>query len=283
MRTPGEIQARRLEGVFWAGVDVGASTTKAAVIDLEARLMGFHVQRSGVDYAAGSAACLEKALEKAGVTAGSLSSVVATGYGRYNVPMAKQIKTEISCHMKGCYFHHPHAATIVDIGGQDCKVIRVDAEGRRRAFKMNRKCAAGTGAFLEEVALRLGLDVSELDRLARGSTQKIQIGSYCTVFTSTEILTLIRRGEKVEDIVRGLFDSVIQRILEMDPLEGTVIITGGVVEHNPILAEALEERLKRKVLVPPHPQLTGAFGAALYGLEEDRHRQNLLEKEKALG
>lgn len=279
----GDLPKKGLEGFFWAGVDVGASTTKAAVIDLEARLRGFHVQRSGVDYAGGSAACLGKALDKAGIAVEQLSSVVATGYGRYNVPIAKQIKTEISCHMKGCYFYYPHSATIVDIGGQDCKVIRVDEEGRRKAFKMNRKCAAGTGAFLEEAALRLGMDVSELDGLARASTRKVQIGSYCTVFTSTEILTLIRKGEKVEDIVRGLFDSVIQRILEMDPLEGTVILTGGVVEHNPILAEALGERLKSTVLVPPHPQLTGAFGAALYGLEQDRPGQKLLQETEASG
>ncbi|MEJ5375149.1 MAG: acyl-CoA dehydratase activase [bacterium] len=272
MNTKGEgrIHGSGLEKFFWAGVDVGASTTKAVVIDLEATMRGFHVQRSGVDYAGGSAACLEKALEKAGVSLESLSCVVSTGYGRYNVPMAKRIKTEISCHMKGCYHYFPHAATIVDIGGQDCKVIRVDEKGRRVAFRMNRKCAAGTGAFLEEVALRLGLDISQLDSLARRSTRKVQIGSYCTVFTSTEILTLIRKGEKVEDIVRGLFDSVVQRILEMDPLDGTIVLTGGVVEHNPVLAEALGERLKTNVFIPPHPQLTGAFGAALYGLEEDR-------------
>jgi predicted CoA-substrate-specific enzyme activase len=267
---------------FWAGVDVGASTTKAAVIDLEARLRGFHVQRSGVDYSTGSVTCLDKALEQGGIPRESLISVVATGYGRYNVPMAGKVKTEISCHMKGCFFHHPQAATIVDIGGQDSKVIRVDDQGRRVAFKMNRKCAAGTGAFLEEVALRLGLDVSALDGLARLSTRKVQIGSYCTVFTSTEILTLIRRGERVEDIVRGLFDSVIQRILEMDPLEGTVILTGGVVEHNPVLAEALQERLNRPVLVPPHPQLTGAFGAALYALEENREGRRLQEGTQAV-
>lgn len=252
---------------YWAGVDVGASTTKVAVIDGEARLRAFYVQRSGVDYTLGSRECFDRALEKGGIPRDRVVSVVATGYGRYNVPLAGKVKTEISCHMRGCYFHYPQAATIVDIGGQDCKVIRVDEAGRRVAFKMNRKCAAGTGAFLEEIALRLGLDVSELDGLARRSTRKVQIGAYCTVFTSTEILTLIRRGEKVEDIVRGLFDSVIQRILEMDPLDGTVVLSGGVVEHNPILAEVLEERVRGAVLVPPHPQLTGAFGAALYALE----------------
>ncbi|MGQ9857722.1 MAG: acyl-CoA dehydratase activase [Thermodesulfobacteriota bacterium] len=253
---------------FWAGVDVGACTTKVAVIDAEARLRAYQIQRSGVDYTSGSAQCFERALQRAGIPWDAVELTVATGYGRYNVKVAGQVRTEISCHMKGCYFHYPHAATIVDIGGQDCKVIRVDDSGRRVAFKMNRKCAAGTGAFLEEIALRLSLDISELDSLARRSTRRVRIGAYCTVFTSTEILTLIRRGEKVEDIVRGVFDSVVERILEMDPLEGIVVLTGGVVEHNPILAEVLSQRIRGKVLVPPHPQLTGALGAALYALEK---------------
>jgi predicted CoA-substrate-specific enzyme activase len=183
------------------------------------------------------------------------------------VAFAQETRTEIGCHMKGCFFHHPHAATIVDIGGQDSKVIQVDHRGRRLSFKMNRKCAAGTGAFLEEIALRLGLPVSEMDPLARQATRRIRIGAYCTVFSSTEILTLIRKGERVEDIARGVFDSVVQRILEMDPLTGSVILTGGVIEHNRIIAEILGERLGRAVIVPPRPQLTGAFGAALYARE----------------
>jgi predicted CoA-substrate-specific enzyme activase len=255
------------EGNFWAGVDVGASTTKAVVIDESRTIRGHHVQRSGVDYAAGSRESYIEALRCGQISEGHVVGVVSTGYGRRNVPFAAHCRTEIGCHMKGCYHHYPHAASIVDIGGQDCKVIHMDELGRRTGFKMNRKCAAGTGAFLEEIALRLGLDVSALDPLARRSTKEIRIGAYCTVFTSTEILTWIRKGEKVEDIVRGVFDSVVQRILEMDPLAGTVLLTGGVIQHNPILAEILTQRLGKRVMVPPRPQLMGAFGAALYAME----------------
>jgi len=271
--------------MFWAGVDVGAATTKAAILDEKANLVSFHVQKSGVDYVSGSRECLERALERGGISEDSLKGIVATGYGRYNVPGAKLVKTEISCHTKGCFFHFPEACTIVDIGGQDCKVIRVDETGKRTAFKMNRKCAAGTGAFLEEVSLRLGLDVSQLDSLARVSTKRIKLGSYCTVFTSTEILALIRKGEKVEDIVRGLFEAIAQRLLEMDPLQGTVVMTGGVVAHNPVLVDVLGEKIPGPIKVPPNPQLIGAFGAALYGLEQEgesisevrRVRNNILE------
>ncbi len=246
---------------------MGAATTKAVVIDGSRAIRGHHVQRSGVDYTVASRDSYEEALRRAGITEDEVVGVVSTGYGRRNVSFAGHSRTEIGCHMKGCYHHHPHPATIVDIGGQDCKVIHMDGLGRRTGFKMNRKCAAGTGAFLEEIALRLGLDVSALDPLARRSKKEIRIGAYCTVFTSTEILTLIRRGEKVEDIARGVFDSVVQRIMEMDPLVGTVLLTGGVIQHNPILAEILGQRLGERVVVPPDPQLMGAFGAALYAME----------------
>jgi predicted CoA-substrate-specific enzyme activase len=237
-----------------------------------------------VDYAAGSLDCYERAIEQAGISADRVQGIVATGYGRYNVPFARETRTEIGCHMKGCFRHHPRAATIVDIGGQDCKVIHVNDQGRRIGFKMNRKCAAGTGAFLEEIALRLALDVSELDRLARLATKQVRIGAYCTVFSSTEILTLIRKGERVEDIARGVFESVVQRIIEMDPLRGAVLITGGVIQYNAILGEILRERLGAEVIVPPQPQLMGALGAALYAVEgADRSPETEPRKEAVNG
>jgi predicted CoA-substrate-specific enzyme activase len=266
---------------FWAGVDVGAATTKAVVIDGSKAIRGFHVQRSGVDYDAGSREAFRLALHAGEIVREHVRGIVSTGYGRHNVSFTDLAKTEIGCHMKGCFHHYPHAATIVDIGGQDCKVIHVDEGGRRSGFKMNRKCAAGTGAFLEEIALRLGLDVAELDPLARRATTQVRIGAYCTVFTSTEILALIRKGEKVEDIARGVFESVIQRILEMDPLSGAVLLTGGVIQHNAILADILRERLGRAVMIPPHPQIMGAFGAALYALEGTGARSRVGREKEA--
>jgi len=196
-----------------------------------------------------------------------IGRAVATGYGRKNVDAARDSKTEISCHAKGCFHYFPMEITIIDIGGQDNKIIKLDDKGRRLNFKMNRKCAAGTGAFLEEMSLRLDIPIEEMDGLARKSTQMVEMGSYCTVFTATEVLEKIRLGKKVPDIVKGLFASVIKRIMEMDTLTGQVVMTGGVVAHNPFMVTMLEETLGRPVKVPDFPQFTGAVGAALFAMD----------------
>jgi predicted CoA-substrate-specific enzyme activase len=183
------------------------------------------------------------------------------------VSFAHDTKTEISCHGRGCYHYFPEAITVVDVGGQDSKIIKLDAHGRRVGFKMNRKCAAGTGAFLEEIASKLDVPIGDLCSLAEGAEKAAQIGSYCTVFTATEVLDRIRAGERTDEIVRGLFDSVAKRILEMDTLTGRVVMTGGVVAFNSIVAELLSARTGTAVEVAPHPQEMGAFGAALLATE----------------
>jgi predicted CoA-substrate-specific enzyme activase len=155
----------------------------------------------------------------------------------------------------------------VDIGGQDCKIIKLNAQGRRIGFKMNRKCAAGTGAFLEEIAHKLEIPLGDLNGLAQTASETAQIGSFCTVFTATEVLDRIRSGERTGDIVRGLFDSVSKRIMEMDTLTSRVIMTGGVVAFNDIVVELMSARAGVQVEVAPHPQEMGAFGAALYAVE----------------
>ena len=157
------------------------------------------------------------------------------------------------------------AMTIIDIGGQDNKVIKVDNEGRRTNFKMNRKCAAGTGAFLEEMSTRLDIPIEEMDALAKQSTEMVELGSFCTVFSATEVLEKIRQGKKVSDIIKGLFYSVIKRVLEMEIITDSITMTGGVVEHNPFLVEMVKDKTGAEVLTPEHPQLTGAVGAALLG------------------
>jgi predicted CoA-substrate-specific enzyme activase len=159
--------------------------------------------------------------------------------------------------------------TIIDIGGQDNKIIKVDKDGRRLSFKMNRKCAAGTGAFLEEMSTRLDIPLEEMDGLARESTDLVELGSFCTVFSATEVLEKIRQGKKVPDIVKGLFLSVIKRVLEMDSLTDKVSMTGGVVAHNLYLVKMVENLIGREILVPDHPQLTGAVGAALFAMDAD--------------
>jgi predicted CoA-substrate-specific enzyme activase len=252
----------------FCGVDIGASAAKLVLVDAAARPLAKAVRRSGVDYAATAARCLDEALAVAGLARDHVRRVVATGYGRDNVPWADARMTEIACHGKGAHFHFRRPMTVIDIGAQDSKVIRLDQAGRRVSFKMNRKCAAGTGAFLEEIALRLDLPLSELNRLAGESTKEVTLGSFCTVFAATEILARIRAGERVEDIVKGAFRSVVKRIFEMDLIQDTLVMTGGVVEHNPLVVELASEAFGTPALVPPDPQHVGAFGAALFAREQ---------------
>jgi predicted CoA-substrate-specific enzyme activase len=251
---------------YSCGVDIGASATKLVILDEGKRTVGRCIRNSGVDYAATAAGCLEEALSAAGLAREDVSSTCATGYGRDNVPWAARTMTEIACHGRGAHHHFPRAATVVDIGAQDNKVIRLDDSGRRLGFKMNRKCAAGTGAFLEEIALRLDLPVSDLNGLAERSTKEVTLGSFCTVFTATEILAKIRAGERVEDIVKGAFRSVVKRVFEMEAVDGPMVLTGGVIAHNPLLAKLIEETFGNEVFVPPEPQHVGALGAALVAL-----------------
>lgn len=248
----------------FAGIDVGTTTTKAVIIDADKNLLGRAVRRSGADLTLAATKAFEEAIARAGIAKETIQFIVATGFGRRNVPFADDSKTEISCHARGCHHYFREALTIVDIGGQDNKVIKLDAQGRRTDFAMNRKCAAGTGSFLEEIAYKLDLPLVDLEGLARTAASAAQIGSYCTVFSATEVLDRIRLGENANDIVRGLFDSVAKRILEMDTLTDRVVMTGGVVAHNPIVAELLSARAGVEIEIAPYPQEMGAFGAALF-------------------
>jgi (R)-2-hydroxyacyl-CoA dehydratese activating ATPase len=256
--------------MIYAGIDIGSSATKVVLLDRDKNLLGWSVQRSGTDFSAVAESGLALALEQANLTARSGEiRTVSTGYGRKNVLFRHGDKTEISCHARGCYHYFPEAMTIIDIGGQDNKVIQLDEKGRRLNFKMNRKCAAGTGAFLEEMALRLNIPLGEMDGLAGQSREVVTLGSFRTVFTATEVLEKIRQGKKVPDIVKGLFLSVIKRVLEMDLLSAQVVLTGGVAAYNPYLRIMMEEQTGRPVRVPPLPQLTGALGAALLSRETE--------------
>jgi len=257
-------------GPIYCGVDVGASTTKIVIVDEGGTIVGADVCKSGVDYQAAARTGLEATLAAAWLGEERICATFATGYGRRNVDFAGETRTEIACHGAGCYHYFPHPITIVDIGGQDNKIIRLDKSGKRLSFKMNRKCAAGTGAFLEEIAVRLDLDIGDLDRLASSAEKTVHLSSFCTVFAKTEILSHIRRGESPGDIVKGAFQSVVNRVLEMETFEGAVVLTGGVAAHNSIVAQLMGAALEREVLVPPEPQITGALGAALLARENNR-------------
>jgi predicted CoA-substrate-specific enzyme activase len=252
---------------LYCGVDVGAAATKVVLIDAAGELRAHGVERTGPDTARLAAETRAAVLAASDLAPQTIARTCATGFGRNEVAFAEVTRTEISCHGRGCLHHFPGPMTIVDIGGQDNKIIKLDERGKRLGFKLNRKCAAGTGAFLEEIAAILDVELGEMDRLAGEATDVVRLGSFCTVFTKTEILTNFRRGDRVADIVAGAFESVVRRIVEMDPLAGNVVLTGGVVAHNPYIVGIFERVLGRSAQVPPQPQFTGALGAALVARE----------------
>lgn len=252
---------------LFGGIDIGASATKVALLDEERRLVASDIRKTGVNFEACAHEAMDAALASCGGGYSDLTRVFATGYGRHNVAFAQETRTEIACHARCAFHFFPRRITVVDVGGQDNKIIHLDEQGRRDNFKMNRKCAAGTGAFLEEVAQRIDVPLDQIDAVARQASHTVHMGSYCTVFTKTEILAHMRAGETVPGIVAGLIESVVKRIIEMDPLSGEVVLSGGVVAHNPILAEMLERHVGHPVHILPHAQLAGAFGAALFAAE----------------
>jgi predicted CoA-substrate-specific enzyme activase len=245
----------------YAGVDVGSTTTKVVIINEGGAVVGMSHRSSGTDLTAAAADCLGEALETVGEPAPV--HLVATGYGRNNVAGADLAITEITCHGRGAYHSFPEAITVVDIGGQDTKVIDLDTTGKRVGFKMNRKCSAGTGVFLEEIARRLEIPLEDMDGIARTSERAAPLNSYCTVFASTEMLSRIRAGEAREDLVLGAYESVVRRVREMMDLSGVVVLTGGVVAYHPIVAELMGKETGAEVKVPPYPHMVGALGAAL--------------------
>lgn len=246
------------------GLDVGSTTTKVVVLDASGTLRGHTVLDTGGYFEARAQAALDQALQQAGSDRHEIRWMVATGYGRLRVTEADEALTELSCHARGAYHHVPREITVVDIGGQDNKFLKLNAEGRRGRSKMNRKCAAGTGAFIENAARQLGLPCSELQAIAESADEVVEIGSFCTVFAGTEIIEHLRQGSSIPSIVRGVMRAVALRVFEMGRWSGEIVLTGGVAEYFPIVGRELERLSGCTVIIPPRPQIVGALGAALY-------------------
>ncbi len=248
---------------YFAGVDCGSWNTKAALVDAAGRLVATSVVRTGADVQVAAERAVRELLSRAGLARADVAALWSTGFGRHAVSIAEGSRTEIDSHARGTLQFFSGPLTVIDIGGQDAKIILVDAEGRRVSHKMNRKCAAGTGSFLEEMALRLDVKIGELPALAERHTEEIQLGSFCTVFTGTEVLALIRQGKNPADLARAAYRSVVKRVLEMERIEGKVVATGGVVAHHPMVVALLSEAIGAPVTVPEHPQEIGALGVAV--------------------
>jgi (R)-2-hydroxyacyl-CoA dehydratese activating ATPase len=246
------------------GLDVGSTTTKAVVMNGGGALLGHYVLKTGGYFEDRARVALDNALEQAGYSRQDIGRMVATGYGRLRVADADEVLTELSCHARGAYHHVSREITVVDIGGQDNKFLKLDADGRRGRSRMNRKCAAGTGAFIENAARQLGLECSELQAIAESTDEVVEIGSFCTVFAGTEIIEHLRQGSSMAAIVRGIMRAVALRVFEMGRWSGEIVMTGGVAEYFPIVGRELEELSGCPVIIPERPQIVGALGAALF-------------------
>lgn len=249
---------------YFAGVDIGSTMTKVVIMDQE--VIASVIGATGPEHRKLANRVMEEALAKAGLPFDDITYVVATGYGRINVPFADKQITEISCHAKGVAYFLPEVRTVVDIGGQDSKGIKLK-DGRAVDFVMNDKCAAGTGRFLEVTAEGLGVKLEDMGKLSLTAKNAVRIANTCTVFATQEVVSKLAEGAALADVIAGLHEAIAARIYSMVgrlKVEREVALTGGGAK-NIGLVRALEAKLGYKVLVPPEPLLTGAIGAALMG------------------
>jgi predicted CoA-substrate-specific enzyme activase len=247
-----------------AGIDVGSISAKAAlvknndIVTTRVILTGYNAQNAGRQV-------YDQALGEAGIDAARVDKIVATGYGRNSIGFADKAVTEITCHAAGAYFLNPEVRSIIDIGGQDSKAIVLDESGKVKDFAMNDKCAAGTGRFLEVMARALEVDLDAFGPLSLAAEKSAPISSLCTVFAESEVISLIAKGEKRENIIAGIHASIGARVVSMAKRIGVrppIMMTGGVAKNIGVV-KALEEKLGTVLHVSENAQVTGAIGAAL--------------------
>jgi len=265
---------------FAAGVDVGSTQTKAVILaagegDSESpRIVARAVVDTGAHVSRAAERAFHAACREAGLDPREIGLVVGTGYGRYKIAFGHAQVTEISCHARGAHFVLPETRTVIDIGGQDAKVIRVGPEGEVRDFVMNDKCAAGTGRFLANAAEVLGLRLEEIGPLSLQATDPVKLTTVCTVFVESDILSYLAQGRRPEDILRGVHLAIARRTVSLArriPIEPAVTFTGGVA-RNVGMVRALEEVLGLSIHVSPEFHFMGALGAALFALDRLEHR-----------
>jgi predicted CoA-substrate-specific enzyme activase len=248
---------------MYLGIDIGSSSSKVAILDESRKLVGHAVVNMGTG-TDGLDEALKQAMSQAGSSLEDIKYTIATGYGRLNCPLADDQITEISCHARGVSYLLKGVNTIIDIGGQDSKVIRMDDNGKIQNFTMNEKCAAGTGRFLEVMSRVLACPIDKLSDLASQSTEAISISSMCTVFAESEVISQLSKGAKRADVARGAHVSVAKRIAGMCNrvgVEPKIIMTGGVA-LNKDMVEVMGKELNQAIESAPHPQIAGAIGAA---------------------
>ncbi len=251
------------------GIDSGSTSTNAVLLNEKKEILASAVLRTGAKSGDSADRVRAMVLEKAGLTPEDVSLVVSTGYGRVSIPFADKDVTEISCHAKGAHFLNPEIRTILDIGGQDSKAIHLDENGNVKDFVMNDKCAAGTGRFLEMMARTLEIPIEELGPLSLKSNESLTISSMCTVFAESEVISLIAQNKEPADIAHGIHEAIVSRAMSLIKRVGAepgFMMTGGVAKNEGVI-DVLQKRLGASVWRYEEPEIVGALGAALFGLE----------------
>ncbi len=256
--------------ILAVGIDIGSTYTKAVLMDETKQVRATALRRSGYKPAAAAAAVFDDLVANAGVTKEEVTYIATSGYGRYMVPFRHTQITELTCHALATAYHFPNVRTILDIGGQDIKAIRIGERGRVRAFRLNDKCAAGTGAFLEKTARYLGLTTGDIGPYALRSTKPVEISSVCAVFAESEVINHLSTGIAPEDIMQGAIIALAGRAVQLMKrvgLEADYALAGGMTQNAAMVA-ATAAKLGAPLNLPPQGlgQFNGAFGAALLGL-----------------
>lgn len=256
---------------YLAGVDVGSTTSKAVILDGDGKVEASFILRNTYNLGESGRKAFEMALQQKGFSEGDVAYIVATGYGRRAIDFPNEVEPEVICHAKGTLELIPACRTIIDIGGQDSKVIELDEKGVKK-FQMNDKCAAGTGRYLDKLAKDiLQIEVEQLGELSLKSQSAVSLSTQCTVFAESEIISYLSRSEPIENIAAGLHYSLARRVIQIGKtasirFDKEIILSGGVA-RNVGIVKAVTELLKKEVIVPENPQLTAALGAALMARE----------------
>ena len=252
------------------GVDIGSLTAKTVVLDSDCHIASYKVIQGKIVDEAAAVASMQQALEDVDLTRADIGFLVTTGYGRNMVSFGDKNITEISCHARGAQFLFPGVKTVIDIGGQDSKVITLNGEGSVVNFAMNDKCAAGTGRFLEVMADALEVPLEEMGTLSLRAENPALISSICTVFAESEVISLTAQGRSKLDIIAGIHEAIARRmhsLVNQVRMTPPVVMSGGVAK-NAGVARVLERLLETEIILPPEPQIVGALGAALFAAEE---------------
>ncbi|MBI4243520.1 MAG: 2-hydroxyglutaryl-CoA dehydratase [Planctomycetes bacterium] len=255
--------------VYAAGVDVGSTQTKACILDEKKDIVALALGPTGAYIERAAEQAFNLALEKAKLKKEQISYIIGTGYGRFKVKFGDDQITEISCHARGAHLLFPATRTVVDMGGQDTKAIKINENGEVVDFAMNDKCAAGTGRFLSQAAEVLKIPLDDIGRISLESKRPIKMTSVCTVFVESDIISYLAQGCRIDDILSGVHRSIAARtcaLLRRTGLEQEITFTGGV-SRNIGMVKALEDTLASKLNVSEQSHYIGAIGAAIFALE----------------